>query len=490
MKKNVSIFVAGAQKLKTERYALKALVHELNTRYHEKNIDIHIEMKSYEDFKDKQAEYDNYITQKADIAIFVLDGCIGDYTRSEFYTAVKAYNQKQIPEIIVFLKKYNEETEETKEIQELLREGFGDDYYYVTYENESDLRTKAETRITRFVSPEDHIRSLRKWRMTSFLTCMIALLFIGGLLLFQSVWRNNKPIIIFAGGGSVVNFIKDHTKDSISIKDYPNSICMNLASSLAWSLLAEEAERTKNEEGGKREFVSICLSADKIDSTFFNEKSKSSFYNASVLGYYLGEDPLVVYVSKDMLNSSSFHISNDTTINTYELAQLIEGITGGTDKGRIFTTSEHSGTLRLYQKCLSEINSSIRLDSMLIKKMTYLFYQNSRLDYINRLEDPDEPRLGFLILGSKDYRAENVPKNNYKELYLKNNSGYVSKPMYMYFVASKEKGGFKIKKQVIDFLKDIGAQEQLEKTTWESITKGKYVGNGLSEYITYINDRQ
>lgn len=487
MKKNVSIFVAGAQKLKTERYALKALVHDLNTRYHEKNIDVHIEMKSFEDFKDNQTEYDNYISQKADMAIFVLDGCVGDYTRSEFYTAVKAYNQKQIPEIIVFLKKHDEETEGIKEIQELLKEGFGDNYYYVTYENESDLKTKAETRITRFVSPEEHIRGVRKWRMTSFFTSLIAFLFIGGLLLFQSISKNNKPIIIFAGGGSVVNFIKDNTKDSVNVKDYPNSIYMNLASSLAWSLLAEEAERTKNEEGGKREFVSICLSADKIDSTFFNEKTKGSFSDASIVGYYLGEDPLVVYISKELPNKLSIHLSNDTTINTNELVQLIQETTEGTDMGRIFTTSEHSGTLRLYQKCISEIDPSIRLDSLLIKNKTYLFYQNSRLDYINRLLD--ESSLGYSILGSKHYRAENVPKNNYKELYLKKDSGYISKPMYAYFVASKEKGGFKIRKQVINFLKDIGAPERLDKSTWESIINGKFVGNGLSEYITYINDR-
>lgn len=489
MKKEVSMFVAGAQKLKTERYALKALVHELNTRYNEKNIDVHIEMKSFEDFKYDQSEYDNYITQKADMVLFVMDGCVGDYTKKEFIIAVEAYKQKQIPEIVVFLKKYDEETEGIKEVQELLREGFGEKYYYVTYENEADLRRKAETRITCFISPEDHIHSIKKWRLTTFVLGFIASLLTGGLLLTLFVsgeLYNKKPIVIFAGGGSVVSFIKDTTKDSVNIKDYPNSICMNLASGLAWSLLAEEAERTKNKEGGKREFVSICLSADEIDTLFFNEKTKGSFEKAGIVGYFLGEDSLVVYISNKLTEKLSIQLSNDTAITTKELAQIIQKTTTENNKGRIFTTSKDSGTLRLYQNCLST-NSNIRLDSMLVQEKTHLFYQNSRLDYINRLQH--ESILEYAILGSKHYRAENVPENNYKPYYVRNDSGCITKPMYVYFVAIKGEGGFKIKDTVIKFLEDIGAPDRLDKDTWHSIVKGRFVGNGLSEYITYINNK-
>ena len=110
MKKQVSIFVAGAKKLTTERYGLKALAQELNTRYNEHDVDVFVEMKSYEDFKDNQKEYNDYISKSADMAIFVLDGCIGTYTKKEFITAVDAFNRKQIPEIVVFLKNYDVET--------------------------------------------------------------------------------------------------------------------------------------------------------------------------------------------------------------------------------------------------------------------------------------------------------------------------------------------------------------------------------------------
>ena len=488
MKKNVSIFVAGALKLKTERYALKALVHELNTRYHEKHIDVQIEMKSFEDFKYNQKEYDNYITQNADMVLFVMDGCVGDYTKNEFKIAVEAYKQKQIPEIVVFLKKYEEETSDIKKVQELLRKGFGENYYYVTYENDADLRRKAETRITCFISPENYIRSVRKWRLTTLILSLAAIILIGGLLLtmFVSGLRyNTKPIVIFAGGGSVVNFIKDTTKDSLNIKDYPNSICMNLASGLSWSLLAEEAERTRNEEGGTREFVSICLSADKIDPLFFNEKTKNSFENAGIIGYYLGEDSLVVYISNKLQERLSIHLSNDTSITTRELAQLIHKATKEEKNARIFTTSPNSGTLRLYQNCISDVDSEIRFDSMQLQGKTYLFYQNSRIDYINRLQY--EPILEYAILGSKHYRCNNIPGNNYKALYVKNDSSFIVKPMYVYFVAQKGKGGFKIKNTVIEFLKTLGAPDRVDKTTWEDIVNGRFVGNAKSEYITYIN---
>ena len=74
MKKKVSIFVAGSKQLSHERNALKALAQEMNTRYNERGVDVFIETKSYEDFKDTQEEYNKYISDTADMALFVLEG--------------------------------------------------------------------------------------------------------------------------------------------------------------------------------------------------------------------------------------------------------------------------------------------------------------------------------------------------------------------------------------------------------------------------------
>ena len=276
MKKKVSIFVAGSKDLKTERYALKALVHELNTRYHEKGIDVLIEMKSFEDFKDRQTEYENYISQKADMALFVLDGYIGDYTKREFNTAVDAYKQKQIPEIVVFLKKFNKETDGIKHIQDLLKDRFGDDYFYVSYDDEADLRTKAETRIRNFISPTDYIRNVKKWRIITFCLAIFALLCIGGLLTtslmpksktIMTPFSTDEKMLLFFGGGSVYKYLADEFEIEVdSLDNISNSIYIPVPTGNLWYMIAEEFYRDLN----KARFNPLFLAADTINKNELN----------------------------------------------------------------------------------------------------------------------------------------------------------------------------------------------------------------------------
>ena len=142
MKKNISIFVAGSKALKEERNALKALAHDLNLEYDEKRIGIHIKTKSYEDFRDDQTIYNNFIENNADIAIFILKDSIGIYTEKELIIAAKAYREKKIPEIIVFLNKDREETPQVGKIQNLLKEHLGNHFFFVEYNDNEDLKLK------------------------------------------------------------------------------------------------------------------------------------------------------------------------------------------------------------------------------------------------------------------------------------------------------------------------------------------------------------
>ena len=61
--KNIKIFIAGATNLRIERLSLKALTNDLNAKYHEKGISM--SMSSYEDFEDRQSEYNDFIANKA-----------------------------------------------------------------------------------------------------------------------------------------------------------------------------------------------------------------------------------------------------------------------------------------------------------------------------------------------------------------------------------------------------------------------------------------
>ncbi len=55
----------------------------------------------------RQREYNNYISQIADYAIFILDGAVGGITFKEFTIAMEAYKSQRKPEIYVYCKPYN-----------------------------------------------------------------------------------------------------------------------------------------------------------------------------------------------------------------------------------------------------------------------------------------------------------------------------------------------------------------------------------------------
>lgn len=59
--KKIRIFIAGPKALEGERNALKALAHDLNTEYEDRSAHIQVKIKSYENFKDNQQEYNKFI---------------------------------------------------------------------------------------------------------------------------------------------------------------------------------------------------------------------------------------------------------------------------------------------------------------------------------------------------------------------------------------------------------------------------------------------
>lgn len=498
MERKIRIFIAGAKELKQERNCIKVLANDLSSKYESRGIQIIAH--SYEHFDDNQKSYNDYIEKEADIVIFILKGRIGARTEEEFLKATDSFRKENRPEIILFVHEYtNEElTSDIGRIQGLIAGRLGDKYH-IDYSSLDDLRNKARERIERIIDKKEHsfqksgsnspithkktfASSIFSWgqkhkKLIFGILAGIVILLGGGILrLYQA---NNKPIVIFAGGGSVVNFIKDQTNDTIDLRssDY---IYMNLASGTSWSLLAEEANRYKNNEGQRR-LISICLSADAIDASFFNEKTKDSFTDARIVGYYLGSDPLVVYLSKDFPIKK--YISNDSSISPVELAKIIKD----SDKGlfRLFTTSQTSGTLRLYQKCLPH-DEDIKLDDMLSSEKSYLFYQDSRIDYINTLNRLNA-KLPYAILGSRHYTVNDINKEGLcSQLYVKNDSGLIAKPMFIYFVASINGSSLNIQKPIIDFLTSIKAPKYVNDSIWKDITEGHF-SVGESTQIRYIN---
>lgn len=289
----------------------------------------------------------------------------------------------------------------------------------------------------------------------------------------QNINQIDESLILFAGGGSAANFLK---KDSVDVENFPdsiysNSIYLNLPSETAWTLLAEEMNRTSNDSIPP--FITICVSADSIDSSFINsQKARNLFDNGRVISYYLGEDTLKVYVSKNFPTISGINPINMNTITTQDLATIINSIKSNPMKARIFTTSKDSGTLRAYQR--NTPKTKIDLNIMLDRNQCHQFIQSSSSTYIESLYTG--PKLPYIILGSCFYKANCIEESQYQSLFVKDGDHFVTKPMYVYFVAHTkgDKNNCFVYKPIIDFLKILNKRivndySILDKDKWKVI---------------------
>ncbi len=488
MDRNINIFIAGAMDLQKERTEVKALVNDLNATYSSKHL--HIVARSNEHFKDEQSEYNAFISEKADIVLFIIDGRIGSETEKEFINATQSLREKSRPQVLVFVHEPNDmkHTPDIGRIQGLMAAGLGIGKYYVKYEDITDLKQKVVNRIKTVIndvanSTHTEKKMIRVRDLNYIKTGLLALCvscITLGVILYLNILASKK-LIIFAGGGSVATYIQETTKNHVDISLYPNSIYMNLASGSSWALLSEEANRYMDdkEAGNKHTFISICLSADKIDSTFINEKTRHIFTKARIVEYYLGSDPLTLYVSDKLCKKWGLSAS-DTIITKQQLAMYLRKIMSNPSEARIFTTSKNSGTLRIYQSLFAE-GDSINFDEMLDKQKSFLFYKNSSSDYINCLDDQN--KLPYIILGSKSYSVTRL-EDSFQKILINGEGGIAAKPMYVYFVAYKrDEHNCEIREPIIEFLKEIGADEHMSESMWNDILHGQLKASGGNKII-------
>lgn len=144
--KTLSVFVAGAKNLQPLRLRLKAMANDLNNEYKRNGWDIAVNMVSYENFGDEQKIYNKFITEEADMILFLLEDRIGPKTEEEYRLTVERQKKNGHPEHCVFLKEFDTRTDEIAHIEELMSST--SNKYYVCYKNPEDLLSKAKTRIT------------------------------------------------------------------------------------------------------------------------------------------------------------------------------------------------------------------------------------------------------------------------------------------------------------------------------------------------------
>ena len=237
--KKISIFVAGAKDLELQRLKLKALVNDMNADYLKNNQMIHINVHSYENFENNnQNAYNHFIVNEADLAIFVLDGRIGEKTELEYLLAAENFRNSGIPKVLVFVKKYDELTPDIAYINGLLKSNSDD--YYTTYENDHDLMSLARRSIEALVdeicskpitsSQEEKIPGVKnkfknenplyvesigsssgtetgKFRNYYKYMTMVLLPLCIFLVCMNFFPKGPNPHLLIAGGGSAANFI-------------------------------------------------------------------------------------------------------------------------------------------------------------------------------------------------------------------------------------------------------------------------------------------
>ena len=421
--KKISIFVAGAKELELQRLKLKALVNDMNADYLKENQMININVHSYENFENNnQNTYNHFIVNDTDLAIFILDGRIGEKTELEYLLATEHFRKCGVPRIQVFVRKYSEITPEIAYINGLIKSNSDD--YYTTYVNDYDLMNLARRSIDAAVheicnlqeqgknssvkqsgkivsaqkgasenvpgaavegiSCKSHKRNYYKYLVALLLPVSLFL----ALLNFYP--RGENVHLLIAGGGSAANFIDKYAKDSL--KYFKGGYYVHQPSRNAWSLLSEEVVTKQS----VRKYYPICVSADTINSEDLLDVAKIEHFLAEgvVIGIELGYDTMVVSLQNHpkIVSKLSAECFLNKEISVSTLSQLVKD----TSSIKIFATNPGSGTRSNYAKALAKIGFELK-DDLLSK-----FSQDTKIEKVRSVHQP------YILLGSKCYQMNDI----------------------------------------------------------------------------------
>lgn len=470
MKKIFSVFVAGSTDLKQERDALRVVAQRLNTRYHDQNFDIFVELKTYEDgvFKNKQENYEAYIKEKADMVVFVLDGRIGEITTQELKAAVAANKEKKLPEIVVYLKEYEKETEEIRNIQRTLKDIL-DDYYYVCYKDENDLSNDVSARIRESVNSADHTRSMKKWRMISIFIAIAALLLMSGLTYFSinklqkqtnaANFDRDKPMLLFLGGGSVANFIEkellDCRVDYMDSLGLRNTMYLGVPTGNLWTIIGEQYYNECFK--GKDKYYPVFLAASKIDMNKVKEAVLDENVDMSIkdkmliFELNLGKDTVITYFANESVLKAGTHydlVDGKLWQNKEQLKNTIDFAKNSKSNVRLFTTTKPSGTWNAYKEILKDLVDSVYISEIENDTVIRKIYNDRQ----------DVGSGSFVLLGSGYYYPTMPSSRNMIYVSDSTKTSPKTKDLYLYFIAyaveekREEDKIYRIPEQVVAFL--------------------------------------
>jgi len=447
MAKTVNIFIAGAKDLAHQRQKLKAMISDLNHKNEDAHKGVRFNVSSYETFGNIQEVYNDFISNKADLVIFVLKDRIGPRTEEEYLLAIHTNKTKNRPKVVVFLNTYAKVTNDISYINGLLR---GEDYY-LSYKNDEDLVSNVKDYLADFIEKNTNKVSPRTYLKKTWVK--VTVFFLLGALLSLVLLRNvsfgkEDKLLLIAGGGSAKNYIAKNK--NVCLEDYPNSLYVHLPSEEAWVLLTEEAVSVQKEQ----KYIPICISASQAaEEDFTKAIGKERFsQKGKIIEVFLGPDTMSVLLKnvpivRDKLDDECI---SKKKITIEQLAALLKEV----PSLNVFATSTTSGTRRSYRTLFASVNVSLE------KLNPLLFSEDSHV--ANLKMNGDVP---CLFLGCRSYKVkdlkEHIAKGEVLELdvFEKKGNGeydYAVKRNYLYFFA-KDAGDqhLKVNSQVLKLLKDL-----------------------------------
>lgn len=258
----------------------------------------------------------------------------------------------------------------------------------------------------------------------------------------RQVFSSDKMLVL-AGGGSVVTFLDDKyrgvfNKDSavnvFGDNKYPNAFYLHMPSRVALTLLAEEAIMPYS--SANQPFYPVCLSAEKADTSMFikNCTKDQILETGHIVEYHLGDEQLAVYVHHAVPRLYAIIDSSATVITVDQLIELLH--LGGCN---FFSTSEESGTYNAYYNVLK--NGGFDLSSITDLKN---FTNQSDREHL-QVPTRGSRSLPFVIMGGRYYRPQLsgfdiwLSDGTVRQLMLVNGQGPVTRPLYLYFLAYRQK---------------------------------------------------
>ncbi len=444
--RHINFFIAGAKDLREHRSCFKELANDLTAEYRQKGQNVLVSVLSYENFGEVQDDYNAFIVNHSDAVIFILEDRIGSKTEQEFKLAAKKFNESGIPEIIVFKRVSNEKNYDLGVIEGLM--GATIDKYYVEYNGIEDLKQKARERIRRLIdeinnkvypTPSGREERVGLKKYLEYFIGVVALLLLSLLLLvgYNMYSSEKNPMILFMGGGSAANCIKE--RHHVDVKGYSGSMYVNMPSGSVPPILTEELLSphnsvphmvTRDSINSNIEFYPVGIVAKKVDEASFfaicgdRDQVKKS---GRIISLYLGNDTLKVYLDKRMLSRISHESQLNNRITAEELASEIGVyIQNGWN---VYATSANSGTYATYKSLLK------KYDFELVDSLVNRFVEKSSSSSIKCVNNGVP--VPYIILGSQCYKvrdikydAETVGLNVYDA----NSGEYAMKPTYIYFV--------------------------------------------------------